>query len=114
MNVAIAGGLFALALLIGMLLFIEIGLRLGRSHEKKNLGGKTVGFGAVEGAVFGLMGLLVAFFSGAASRFDTRRQLVIEEANAIGTAYLRLDVLPRPVNPLSDEFRRYLDARIAA
>ena len=44
-------------------------------------------FGVVEGAVFSLRGLLVACtFLGAASRFDSRRQLVLEEANAIGTA----------------------------
>jgi hypothetical protein len=40
------------------------------------------------------MGLLLAFtFSGAASRFDLRRQQIIDEANNIGTAYLRLDLL---------------------
>jgi hypothetical protein len=45
----------------------------------------------VEGAVFGLLGLLIAFtFSGAASRFDDRRALIVEEANDIGTAWLRV------------------------
>jgi hypothetical protein len=69
----------------------------------------------VEGSVFGLLGLLVAFtFSGASSRFDTRRHLIVEETNAIGTAYLRLDVLPSTVQPaLRDSFRRYLDSRLA-
>src|SRR5262249_33841892 len=63
----------------------------------------------------GLMGLLMAFtFSNAASRFDTRRQLVVQEANAIGTAYLRLDMLPASAQPaLRESFRRYLDARLA-
>jgi hypothetical protein len=58
------------------------------------------------------MGLLIAFtFSGAASRFDTRRQLVVEEANAIGTAYLRLDLLPASAqSALRESFRRYLEA----
>src|SRR5262249_8123659 len=46
-------------------------------------------------------------------RFDTRRQLIVEEANNIGTAYLRLDLLPTALQPpLRDSFRRYLDARI--
>jgi hypothetical protein len=55
----------------------------------------TAAVGTVEGAVFGLLALLVAFtFSGAAARFDTRRQLIVEETNDIGTAYLRLDLLP--------------------
>jgi hypothetical protein len=73
------------------------------------------GLGAVEGAAFGLMGLLLAFtFSGAASRFNERRQLIIDGANAIGTAYLRLDLLPpEPRHELQERFRRYVDARLA-
>jgi hypothetical protein len=61
------------------------------------------------------MGLLIAFtFSGAAARFDARRHLIVEEANAIGTAYLRLELLPAAVQPqVREEFRRYVDARIA-
>jgi hypothetical protein len=68
----------------------------------------------VEGAVFSLLGLLIAFtFSGAASRFDSRRQLTIEEANDIGTAYLRLDLLPASAQPaLRGLLRQYLDSRI--
>jgi hypothetical protein len=56
----------------------------------------------------------VAFtFSGAAARFDTRRQLIVEETNAIGTAYLRLDLLPADVQPtLRERFRQYLAARL--
>ena len=76
----------------------------------------TVGGTAMEGAVFALLGLLLAFtFLGAASRFDDRRKLIIEEANAIGTAYLRLDLLPATAQPeLRDAFRRYVDQRWAA
>ena len=78
--------------------------------------GARAGLGAVDGAVFCPLGLLVAFtFSGAASRFDARRQLVVEEANAIGTAYLRIDVLPHEAQPvLRDKFRRYVEARLDA
>ena len=69
----------------------------------------------VEGSVFGLLGLLLAFtFSGAASRFDDRRQLIVQEVNAIGTAWLRVDLLPSDARPeIKDGFRRYLDARLA-
>ncbi|MCI0658760.1 MAG: DUF4239 domain-containing protein, partial [Acidobacteria bacterium] len=72
------------------------------------------GAGAVEAAVFGLLGLLLAFtFSGAADRFNVRRQRIVEEANSIGTAYLRLDLLPAEEQPpLRDLFRRYLDERL--
>jgi hypothetical protein len=61
------------------------------------------------------MGLMIAFtFSGAAARYELRRQLTVEEANAIGTAYLRLDLLPAASQPaLRDRFRRYVTARIA-
>jgi hypothetical protein len=59
--------------------------------------------------------LLIAFtFSGAASRFDLRRNLCSEEANAIGTAYLRLDLLQGKARErLREEFRRYVEARLA-
>ena len=68
----------------------------------------------MEGAVFGLLGLLIAFtFQGAAARFDTRRALIVEEANAVSTAWARLDMLPVAAqSPLRDLFRRYLDARL--
>jgi hypothetical protein len=71
------------------------------------------GTGSAAAAVFGLLGLLIAFtFSGAASRFEARRHLITEEANAIGTAYLRLDVLPREAQPeLRSLFRRYVELR---
>ena len=68
----------------------------------------------MEGAVFALLGLLVAFaFSGAATRFDTRRQLIVEETNAVGTAYVRLDLLPAEVQPtLRARVRQYLATRL--
>jgi len=58
---------------------------------------------------------MIAFtFSGAASRYDIRRQLTVDEANVIGTAYNRLDLLPTQAQPaLREKFRRYLQARIA-
>lgn len=113
MIVTLNAVLFAGALFVGMLIAQEAGLRLGRRRVAEGEGARA-GLGAIDGAVFGLMGLLVAFaFHGAASRFDIRRQLVIEEANDIETAYLRLDLLPAPAQPkLRDLFRRYVDARI--
>lgn len=68
----------------------------------------------MEAAVFALLGLLLAFaFSGAMSRLDARRELIVHEASAIGTAYLRLDVLPASDQPpMRRLFREYLDARL--
>jgi len=65
--------------------------------------------------VFALLGLLIAFtFSGALSRFDSRRVTVVDEANAIGTAWLRIDLLPAAAQPkLREAMRAYVDSRIA-
>jgi hypothetical protein len=93
---------------------IELGRRLGARLRARDPEGALPESGAVETAVLGLLGLLIAFsFSGAASRFDARRELVVQEANAIGTAYLRLDLLPaEPRDALRAKFRDYVDSRI--
>ena len=110
---AISAPLFAGGLLLGMLLLFEAGRRigirrLGRDPESQE------GLGPVEGSVFALFGLLIAFtFSGAGERFDSRRRLITEEANAIGTAYLRLELLAESAQPaLRESFRDYLDSRL--
>jgi hypothetical protein len=114
MNYTLVMILLTFGLLLGMLIFLEIGRRLGvrRMKEDSSAGGE--GVGAVNGAVFALLGLLIAFtFSGASGRFDARRSLIVEEANDIGTAYLRLDLLPAAARPaLRESFRRYLDSRL--
>ena len=97
-----------------MLLLYEVGRRIGIVRLARDPGGVTNGSGPVEAAIFGLLGLLLAFtFSGAASRFEERRHLVAEETNAIGTAYLRVDLLPPDAQPaLRQLFSRYVDARL--
>ena len=114
MSITFAAALTALGLFGGILLLVEVGRRIGIRRMARDSEGARAGMGAVEGAVFGLMGLLIAFtFSGAASRFDSRRQLVTEEANDIGTAWLRLDLLPAGAQPaLRASFRRYVDTRL--
>jgi hypothetical protein len=110
------GWAVAVTVFIGMLLFVQLGRRIGRWRAAGRPEEARVEISVMDGAVFTLLGLLLAFtFSGAASRWDTRRQLVVEEANAIGTAYLRLDVLPPDAQPtLREKFRQYVDARLAA
>ena len=102
--------LFAAGVLIGTLIFMELGRRIGQRRAVTDTEAAVVGVGVLDGAVFALLGLLIAFtFYGAASRFDTRRQLAVEEANAIGTAYFRLDILPPDAQPaLREKFRRYV------
>jgi hypothetical protein len=114
MSHALLAALGSLGLLAAMLVLMEAGRRFGRRRGAADPGGGTAGAGAVSAAVFALLGLLVAFtFSGAAARFDSRRQLVVEEANDVGTAWLRLDLLPEAAQPpLRALFRSYLDSRL--
>jgi len=101
-------------LFLGLLAFMEFGYRRGRKALKRQPE-EDSGTGAIEAAIFALMGLLLAFtFNDAQNRWEHRRQLVIQEANAISTAYLRLDLLsPAAQPPLRKSFRDYLEARIA-
>ena len=107
--------LLVVVLFGGMLSLLTIGQRLGRQNLPQETDAARARLTAVEAAIFGLLGLLIAFtFFGASGRYELRRQLVVDEANAIGKAYLRLDLLPASAQPaLREKFRRYLEARIA-
>ena len=106
----------ASVLFVGMLLCLEIGRRIGIRRLHDDSGAGAEGLGVIDGAVFAVLGLLIAFtFSGASARFDLRRQPIVEERSAIGTAYLRLDMLGAEAQPaLRDSSRAYLDARLDA
>jgi hypothetical protein len=110
------GTALAAFLFVAIVVLLEVGRRLGLRRVAREGEAAQAGTSALAGAVYGLLALLIAFtFSGATSRFDSRRHQVVEEANAIGTAYLRLDMVSPAAQPaLRDSFRRYLDARIAA
>lgn len=95
--------------------FIELGYRTGRRSRARNPDPSTSAVGAVEAVVFGLLGLMLAFtFAGASDRLAQRRAQIVQEANAIDTAYLRIDLLSASEQPrLRDLLRRYLERRIA-
>src|SRR5271166_526759 len=114
MNVILAGTIFAVVLSAGILVLLEIGRRIGVRQLAEEGESASKGLGAIEGAIFGLLGLILAFsFSGALTRFDARRHLVVEEANDIGTAWLRIALLPADAQShMRDLFLRYLDSRI--
>ncbi|MGH9556644.1 MAG: hypothetical protein ACRD2Y_12565 [Terriglobales bacterium] len=104
----------AIALFVGMMVCLEVGYRLGRRSLETHGASAHEGTGTIDAAVFALLGLLLAFtFAGSTSRLDAKRQLIVQEANAIGTAYLRLDVLPAGEQPeMRRLFREYIDARL--
>jgi hypothetical protein len=114
MGYALSSFLLAAVLFTGILICFEIGRRFGTRFRRRFQGIGLIGTGPIETAVFALLGLLVAFtFYGAAGRFDTRRELIVEEANEIGTAYLRIDLLPANVQPeIREAFRNYVDSRL--
>ena len=94
----------------------ELGFRLGTARARRADREKDATVGGMVAAELGLLAFLLAFAFGiAASRFDARRQALLDEANAIGTAYLRTAFLPEPHRA---EVRRllkeYVDVRIAA
>jgi hypothetical protein len=102
-------------LFVGMVGMQIAGHRYGLRRTTDELFGSSEGTAAVEAALYALLGLFVAFtFSGASDRLENRRQLIVEESNAIGTAYLRLDLLPAADQPrLRAEMRGYLETRLA-
>jgi hypothetical protein len=105
--------LFSLFLFFGMLMLLEAGRRFGLMRRSRESEGERSNLGPVEGAVFALFGLLMAFtFSGAASRFNEKRMLIAEEANTIETAYLRLHLVPESAPKIQDLFREYVDSRL--
>ena len=99
------------ALLIGI---AETGYRLGlRLHKAKDEARRSQ-IGGVQGAVLGLLGLLLGFtFAMAVGRYDTRRDLVLQEANAVGTTWLRAGLLPEAHRaPVKELLRRYVEVRL--
>jgi len=107
-------GLF-LAVIIGVLISAtEIGYRVGRRGQSGANESARSHIGMLEGALLGVLALLLGFtFSMAGSRFDARRLLVVNEANAIGTTYLRAQMLPEPSRTeVSNLLRRYVDVRL--
>jgi hypothetical protein len=87
----------ALVVIILLLLAIELGFRAANRAPSKLTDAAKAPVLAISGAILGLLALLLGFtFSMALARFDQRKQVVLQESNAIGTAYLRARLLPEP------------------
>ncbi|MFO0850926.1 MAG: hypothetical protein U0871_20585 [Gemmataceae bacterium] len=93
---------------------VEGGYRFGRWRHARIAEEKETPVGAMVGTILGLLAFVIAFTFGlAATRFEARRQIVLNEANAIGTAYLRTDLLPEPQRGASGRLlREYVDVRL--
>lgn len=103
-----------LALLVLMLLANEFGFRLGRSrNQRESEAARTVST-ALKASVFGLVALLLGFsFSITSNRHDMRRRLVLDEANAVGTCYLRAGLLDEPYrSDIRSGLRHFVDLRL--
>ena len=88
--------LIALGLIVGVVAAHEIGFRLGEStHSADETLDRQVAL--VRTSTAALVAFLIGFaFSGAASRFIDRLDIIVKEANALGTAYLRADTIAEP------------------
>ena len=98
-----------------MLIFAsDAGFRLGRRSRAKAAQLSKSELGAVEGGILALLGLLLGFtMSMAVARFEVRKDLVLDEANAIGTSYLRTRLLPAPESTeIAGLLREYVDLRL--
>jgi hypothetical protein len=97
-----------------MLVSIELGYRIGVRRRAQDRQNSIEVIGTVDAAVFGLLGLILAFtFSGASDRLVVRRAQIVQETNAIETAYLRLALIDATAQPaIKSLFREYLEARI--
>ncbi len=106
--------LIAVILLGTMLIGIELGTRAGMAAKRNVDEAGRSQVNSIQASLLGVLALLLGFtFSLALQRYDARSNAVVEEANAIGTAYLRAQLLPESVRDDSLAlFRDYVDSRL--
>jgi hypothetical protein len=95
---------------------IVLGYALGRLLRRRSVDYPEGALGAIVGSMLGLLAFILAFTFGiVTSRFDTRKQLLLQDVNAIATATLRTDLLPEPHRTECRALmKRYLEIRIEA
>jgi Protein of unknown function (DUF4239) len=96
------------------LLAIEAGYRFALNRQQRSVAENASPLGGMVGATLGLLAFMLAFTFGlAGSRFEDRREIVLSEANAIGTTYLRSAMLPEPMSTdARNLLREYVDVRL--
>lgn len=105
----------AFVVFVLMVVFARIGTYRAVKKIKKLKIERHDSTGTLTASSIGLFALMLAFtFSMATSKFDNRRNIIIEEANNIGTAMLRMELYNDSIkNQLKENFKKYIDARIA-
>jgi len=108
--------LIALILLVSLFLANELGYRCARRFERNMKSAELSQNSAIQASILGLLALLLGFsFTMALQRFDHRGEALVHEANAIGTAQLRIELLPPSAQPETYElFSIYLQTRVDA
>ena len=103
---------FFLLLLVVLWISAKVGVALG--HRKPLMDGQREDFSVVQAATLTLLGLIIGFsFSMAIGRYDLRKNYEEEEANAIGTEYVRADLLPaQEAAKVRAQLPKYLELRI--
>ena len=104
-----------IALFVALPAACQLGYWLGRRARVPKDETEKSHAGVWQAALLALAGLLIGFtFSMAQTRYDARKQIVLAEANDIGTTYLRTRLLDDAAgDPLRALLRRYVDARLA-
>lgn len=106
--------LIALSIFVSMALAIELGYRLGKPVQIRESETTRTQINAIQGSLLGFLALILGFtLSLSLQRFDSRSEAVVDEANAIGTAWLRAQLLPDSVRTqVQDKLRQHVDLRV--
>jgi hypothetical protein len=107
--------IFFIVALLSLMSF-EIGYRISKFVHMKTESMETKTIGQISTGLLGMLAFVLAFtFSMAASQHEKRKQVVLEEANAVGTAYLRAELIDEPyADELKQLLKEYVDTRLLA
>ncbi len=106
--------LLIVCIALGVIAAIEVGYRIGRCRARMSTHEVEAPVGTMVGATLGLLAFILAFTFGlAATQFEARREMVVEEANAIGTTFLRAGMLPKSQTAeVRSLLKEYVDIRL--
>lgn len=97
-----------------IVLSIYFGIFISRVRRKSTAAEDDLPVNTIVGATLALLGFILAFtFGFTASRYDSRKQLLLDEVNSIGTTFLRAGFLPEPhAAEVRNLLRNYVDLRV--